>query len=180
MGYEVHIIRQTDSGEEVDITLDECNRFIESDADFTHPPVGNINYGKNLFCLPTDSSDPDDWPWMAWTNGRIHSKHGELSVMKKLGQMARAFGAVMMSDDGDLWSIDEEGRVSIQAFLEPVQGWPRPQRCLQEFQFPDNWITHFFCSPRPGSHSLGSSARVFWRGLWMSTISLTVIMAATV
>jgi hypothetical protein len=31
--------------------------------------------------------------------------------MKKLGQMARAFGAVVMSDDGDIWTITEDGRV---------------------------------------------------------------------
>ncbi len=111
MGYEVHVIRQSDSGAEVDITLEEWNRFIESDPDFRPPPVGNINQGKNLFYLPTDSSDPDDWPWIAWSNGRIHSRYCELSVMKKLGQMARLFGAVVMSDDGDIWTLDENGHI---------------------------------------------------------------------
>ena len=116
MGYEVHVIRQSGSGEEMEITLDEWNRFIEADADFTPPPAGNINYGQILFYLPTDSGDPDDWPWIAWTNGRIHSRYCEPAVLKKLGQMARVFGAVVMSDDGDIWTIDENGRVSMDGF----------------------------------------------------------------
>jgi hypothetical protein len=116
MGYEVHVIRQSDSGEKIHITLDEWNKFIELDTDFVSPPAGNINCGKNLFYLPTDSSDADDWPWIVWTNGSISSKYCELSVLKKLGQMARTFGAVVMSDDGDIWSIDENGRVTIDGY----------------------------------------------------------------
>lgn len=116
MGYEVHVVRRSDSGAEVEITLDEWNRFIESDPDLTPPPVGNINYGKNLFLLPTDSNDPDSWPWIAWTNGSIHSKYCEPEVMKKLGQMARHFSAVVMSDDGDIWTIDENGHITMDGY----------------------------------------------------------------
>jgi hypothetical protein len=116
MDYEVHVVRQSDSGAETDITLDEWNKFIESDPDFTPPPVGNFNHGKNLLCLPIASTDPDDWPWIAWTNGRIHSKYCETAVLKKLGQVARVFGAVVMSDDGDIWTIDENGRITMDGF----------------------------------------------------------------
>jgi hypothetical protein len=38
MGYEVHVIRQSDSGEKIEITLDEWNKFIESDPDFEVDP----------------------------------------------------------------------------------------------------------------------------------------------
>ena len=116
MGYEVHVIRQSNSGEKIEITLDEWNRFIESDTDFTPPPVGNINYGKNLVLLPNDSSDPDAWPWIAWSSGSIHSKYCEPPVFKKLAQMARHFGAVVMSDDGDIWTIDENGHIAMDGF----------------------------------------------------------------
>jgi hypothetical protein len=116
MGYEVHVVRQTNTGDEVEISLEEWNTFIECDPDFTPPPVGNINHGKNLVLLPTDSGDPDSWPWIAWSSGRIHSKYCELAVMKKLGQMARFFGAVVISDDGDVWNIDENGRVTMEGY----------------------------------------------------------------
>lgn len=117
MGYEVRVIRQSDSGEETEIRLEEWDDFIKADPDFVPPPPGSTNAGsKNLFYLPTGSSNPDDWPWIAWSNGRIHTRYCELSVMKKLGQMASDFRAVVMSDDGDIWTICENGQVVIEGF----------------------------------------------------------------
>ena len=117
MGYEVHVIRQTESGEETDITLEEWQRFVDANSELVPPPHGNTNHHvKNLYCLPTESPDSEMWPWIAWTNGRIHSKYCERPVMKKLGEMARYFGAVVMSDDGDIWTIDETGNISIDGY----------------------------------------------------------------
>jgi hypothetical protein len=116
MGYEVHVVRQSDSGNEVEITLDEWNSYIASDPDFRRPAVGSTNYSENLVLLPTDSTDPESWPWIAWTTGSIHSKFPHAAVLKKLGQMARHFGAVVVSDDGDIWTIDENGRVSMEGY----------------------------------------------------------------
>lgn len=112
MGYEVHVIRQTESGEETDITLEEWQSFVDANPDLAPPPVGNINHHvENLYCLPTDSPNSEMCTWIAWTNGEIHSKYCDLPVMKKLGEIARHFEGVIMSDDGDIWTVDEQGRV---------------------------------------------------------------------
>lgn len=110
----VHVVRHSDLGVEVEIPLAEWKKFIASDPDFIPAAVGDTDNGKNLFLLPTDSNDPSVSPWIAWADGRIHSKFCELAVLKKLGQMARRFGAVVMSDDGDIWTIDENGRITVE------------------------------------------------------------------
>jgi len=33
-----------------------------------------------------------------------------------MGQIARHFNAVVMSDDGDIWTIDENGKVSMEGY----------------------------------------------------------------
>ena len=34
-------------------------------------------------------------------------------MLKKIGQVARHFEAVVSNDDGDIWNIDENGRVTM-------------------------------------------------------------------
>ena len=115
MGLSVHIFRQSDDGGRVPITLDEWNAYIESDRDLRRPEPGNLNYSGSIALLPSDSSDPDNWQWIAWTSGSLHSDYPQPPMLKKMVQVARYFGAVVSSDDGDLWEIDENGHVSIPA-----------------------------------------------------------------
>lgn len=113
MSYSVHIIRQTAEGQETPIPLDEWNAYIEADPDLRRPEPGHPNYSETLVLLPSDASSPDDWQWLSWTSGSISSDYPQQPMLKKMGQVARHFGAVVMSDDGDIWTIDENGKVSM-------------------------------------------------------------------
>lgn len=116
MSYSVHIVRQTSEGQEVPITLDEWNAYIQSDPDLKRPEPGHPNYRDTLVLLPAEGVNPDDWQWLSWSNGSISSDYPKQRMLKKMGQIARHFDAVVSSDDGDIWTIDENGRVTVDGY----------------------------------------------------------------
>lgn len=117
MGYAIYITRESATENASGITLDEWNDYIDSDPDFKRPEPGDVNHGRNLVILSSsESGDPDHWGWLAWGEGSLHSEYPQTEMLKKIGQIARHFGAVVRSDDGELWIIDENGRVSIEGY----------------------------------------------------------------
>jgi hypothetical protein len=116
MSYSVTIIRQTAEGRESQIALDEWNSYIESDPELKRPEPGHPNYNDTLVLLPTEDVSPDDWQWLWWVNGKISSDYPQEPMLKKMGQVARHFNAVVRSDDGDIWTIDENGRVTMDGY----------------------------------------------------------------
>jgi hypothetical protein len=113
MSCSVHIIRQLAGGGQTPITLEEWNAFVEADPDLKRPEPGHLNYSETLALLPSASYLPDDWQWLLWDSGSISSDYPQQPMLKKIGQIARHFDAVVMNDEGEVWSIDGEGRVSI-------------------------------------------------------------------
>ena len=116
MSYSVYIIRKSEDGQESPITLDEWNAYIEADPDLKRPDPGHPNYSETLVLLPLDGSPPENWQWLGWLNGSISSDYPQPPMLKKIGQVARIFGAVVMSDDGDIWTIDDNGQVSMDGY----------------------------------------------------------------
>jgi hypothetical protein len=116
MSYSVHILRQTPEGQETPITLDEWNAYIDADSDLKRPEPEHPSFRKDLALLPSDGVNPDDWQSLRWVTGSILSDYPQQPMLKKMGQIARHFSAVVMSDDGDIWTIDEEGRVSMEGY----------------------------------------------------------------
>jgi hypothetical protein len=116
MSYSVTIVRQTDEGRETPITLDEWNSYIESDPELKRPDSHHPNFNDNLVLLPAEGVDPDDWQWLWWVTGSISSDYPQPPMLKKMGQVARHFNAVVRSDDGDIWTIDENGGVSMDGY----------------------------------------------------------------
>jgi len=115
MGYSIHIVRQTADGSEVPITLDEWKAYVASDPDLVYPEPGHPNYsGETLALLPSESAPPEDWQWLSWGSGSISSDYPQLPMLKKMAQAVRHFGAVVVSDDGDVWTIDDNGRVRVE------------------------------------------------------------------
>jgi hypothetical protein len=110
----LHIVRRTAEGQEVPITLDEWNAYIDSDADLKRPEPGHPNYGYDaLALLPAEGVNQDDWQWLWWVTGSIFSDYPQRPMLKKMGQIARDFNAVLSGDEGDVWTIDENGIVTI-------------------------------------------------------------------
>jgi len=116
MSNPVHILRQTQEGQETLIVLDEWNACIDTDLELKRPEPGHSNYSDTLVLLPSDAASPDDWQSLRWVTGSLLADYPQQPMLKKMGQIARHFDAVMMSDDGDIWTIDENGKVSMDGY----------------------------------------------------------------
>lgn len=116
MSYSVHIIRQKADGQEAPIKLDEWNAFIEADPDLKQPERDAPNFREGMALLPTTETSPDEWQSLHWVTGSLLSDYPQQPMLKKMGQIARHFDAVVMSDDGDIWTIDENGKVSMEDY----------------------------------------------------------------
>lgn len=116
MSYSVHIIRQTPDGQETPITLDEWDAYIDADSDLKRPELGHPNYSDTLILLSSDTASPDDWQSLRWVTGSLLADYPQQQMLKKMGQIAKHFDAVVMSDDGDIWTIDENGKVSMEGY----------------------------------------------------------------
>lgn len=99
----------------VPITEGEWNAYIESDPDLRRSERRNLNNSDTIVLLSSDSADPDDWQWLSWVTGSIYSDDPQKTMLRKMGQIARYFGAIIMSDDGDIWQIDQDGRVRVES-----------------------------------------------------------------
>ena len=113
MSYSVHILRQTEEGQEVPITLDEWNAYVDADSDLVRFEPGHPHHSEKLVFLRSDSTSPDEWQWLQWVTGSLSSDYPQQPMLKKMGQIARHFDAIVMSDDGDIWAIDESGKVTM-------------------------------------------------------------------
>jgi hypothetical protein len=122
MSLSVYIVRQALDGQETPISLDEWNEYIETDSDLKRPDLNHPNYGETLVLLPQERVRAEDWQWLHWTSGSISSDYPQQPMLKKIGQIARHLGAVVMSDEGELWTIDDDGRVSIPGRFEASSG----------------------------------------------------------
>ena len=113
----VHILRITADGRPVPITLAEWNAFLATDPDFVRPGPDNPNYHlrESLALLPTDSANSYDWPWIHCAPNVIYSEYPQQPMLKKIGQIARHFGAIVRRDVGDFCFIDESGEVRIES-----------------------------------------------------------------
>jgi hypothetical protein len=116
MSYSVHILRKSADGQDTPITIDEWNAYIESDHELKRPEPGHPNFRDALVLLPAAGVPPEDWQWLWWVTGSISSDYPQQPMLKKMGQVARHFDAVVMSDDGDIWTIDEDGKVSMEGY----------------------------------------------------------------
>lgn len=116
MSYSIHIIRQTPDGQEAPIPLDEWSAFIDADPDLKRPERGAPDYKEGLALLPTDDAGPEEWQSLRWINGSLLSDYPQRAMLRKMGQITRHFDAVVMSDDGDIWTIDENGKVSVEGY----------------------------------------------------------------
>lgn len=116
MSYSVHILRQTGDGQETPVTMEEWNAYIDQDGDLKRPGPEHPDFRNGVVFLPVEAAGPDDWQSLRWVSGSILSDYPQQPMMKKIGQIARHFGAVVMSDDGDIWIIDDDGQLSMEGF----------------------------------------------------------------
>ena len=139
MGYDFHITRREnwlDEGD--DITREEFIRYVRDDAEFKHP--GKM--GEDWADWRSPKSQYESW--LSWSDGQIYTKNPEPEFINKMVAVARALGARVQGDDGEIYlsatEVQDEGPKSAPTApaTKPSGGfsqWPLWKRCLAAFLF---------------------------------------------
>ena len=125
MGYDLHITRRKhwadlDSGD--DISREEFESYVRSDAEFTYPSQMGEDYAE--WKRPKTSYQS----WLCWQNGQIQTKNPEAEFIDKMVAIAKHFKAVAQGDDGEVYLSATEVR---RDTLTPAETAPaKPSKAL--------------------------------------------------
>lgn len=126
MGYDLHITRRqswTDTGD--DISIEDFERYLKSDPEFSYPSPMGANYAE------WKSPETAYESWLCWDEGRIYSKNPEPELVEKMVVVAKALRAKVEGDDGEIYEsatkIDQSGG-SVAAIAVPSASFGAPFR----------------------------------------------------
>jgi hypothetical protein len=117
VGYDIHIIRSdhwSDIEPDQQITAQEWLAYVSGD-----PELQLAGYNGEYFALWSGQSRYPD-PWFDWSLGRIHTKNPDPPLVAKAIEIARALGARVQGDDGEIYLPD--GRVERDEAIDDRPG----------------------------------------------------------
>jgi hypothetical protein len=141
MSYEIHIVRglQPDNSEQ-QISAAEWIAYIESDSGLQRVSNQNTNFVQAK--LISASADESDGQVLTWSGGGISARYPKKSLLAKMSHIAKHFEANVISDDGETWTITEDGRVRVDSPLgAPDTNRPVPE---EEEQLPRGIMWPYF------------------------------------
>lgn len=115
MGYELHIVRDFDwgdDGKESSISLEEWLAYVQTDkalelADGYQIRLSGTDYIQNApgFCNWTGHSTrvDDDKPWFEYGMGMISTKHPDDETIRKMITIAQTLNGSVQGDDGEIY-----------------------------------------------------------------------------
>jgi hypothetical protein len=116
MSYEIHIVRGPECGNpEHQITAAEWIAYIESDPELQRVTGQNPNFIQAKLVSTPNMEDDGQVLTALVGGGAISSGYAEKPLLSKISQIAKHFGAYVVSDDGDLWNITEDGTVQVES-----------------------------------------------------------------
>jgi hypothetical protein len=113
MGYYVNIICENNLAEFEGITLAEWHNYIDRDPELQRPPE-NVPNAKFLALLRSVANNPERWPCLYWTNGRISTKYPDRRTVLKMIEIARYFGGNVVGEESERYTTNEEGRLFVE------------------------------------------------------------------
>jgi hypothetical protein len=117
MGYELHIVRQTDyddENEESNITLTEWINYVQSDNELTltngysfkFPGQPDVGWHESIgFCnwVGHPIENADTVPRFNYNRGVISAKYPDKHTIGKMIKIAQSLNAKVRGDDGEYW-----------------------------------------------------------------------------
>jgi hypothetical protein len=105
MGYDAHITRADfwPDSPETPITLAEWQAVVAADAELEPLPAMRLTYVRWL----GPSTLPDSW--LAWDEGRVHTKNPDPALLAKCCHLAQSLGARVQGDDGEVYALGPDG-----------------------------------------------------------------------
>jgi hypothetical protein len=118
MSYDLHIVRGEDTlGNPAHrITVEEWVAYVESDAELRFTEEGKPFYSPHLALLPQGPEDPEGWPWLSWSSGKIYAKYPQEPTVRKMLSIAAHFGGYVTGDEGETYSLDENGKIAVKPY----------------------------------------------------------------
>ena len=113
VGYDIHIVRDPSDYDRHPITAEEWQRYIDADSDLRRPEIGKSYYSDGLALLPSAPGDPEGWPWLSWSGGTIYAKYPQEDTLKKMLQIAKYFEAQVVGDEGEIYVLDKQGKITV-------------------------------------------------------------------
>ncbi len=101
MGYELYITRKKDYFDEEgkDISMDEWHEYVESDPELAI----DLDVGDHFARWSGDNRHGPGEAWFDWFEGYIKTKAPDEKILAKMLNIARAFGAKVQGDDGEVY-----------------------------------------------------------------------------
>lgn len=110
MSYDLHILRVPESKEN-QISADEWLSCIASDPELQRRQSGDDPAGWIIATV----TGAEEWESLRWREGWISASYPQDRMASKMSAIAQRLGAVLMGDDGDIWTITEDGRMVVDS-----------------------------------------------------------------
>jgi hypothetical protein len=113
MSYSLHIVRGPDwfDNSEHQVSPQEWTAYIESD-----PDLERINlHSAHSVDAKLKADDPGDGQLLSLSSGSISSDYPQPPLLKKMFEIAKHFNGYVVSDDGDIFSLGEDGKIRMEA-----------------------------------------------------------------
>jgi hypothetical protein len=91
------------------VSAEEWISYIESDPEL----VRAANQNEKSIEAKLAASSDDDGQVLRLSSGSISSSYPQPSLLTKMFQIAKHFGAYVVSDDGDIYTLSETGKLQI-------------------------------------------------------------------
>ena len=114
MSYDLHILRVPESSDNR-ISPHEWLSCIESDPEL-HQDTSSELPEEWMVARVVGS---EEWESLQWSGGSISASYPQQKMVSKMFAIAQRLGAVVMSDDGDIWTMAEDGRILVDSPIEP-------------------------------------------------------------
>ena len=147
MGYDLHITRATiwALNAQHPISAEEWLAYIEEDPELSLSP----NDGPHFARWAGESKYPD--PWLDWDAGNIYTKNPDEALVEKMVASARALGAQVQGDDGEVYHSGYEPPVypkptwrdGLRRWWEAVRPRPPMKEIVPPFAVGDRVVNAF-------------------------------------
>jgi hypothetical protein len=120
MGHDIHITRKKNWSDESQnaITLDEWKACVRNDSEMKLDNFAEIITQKADF-IRFDSEGIAVWTkhssvenvFISWRNGKVSVSKPDDEIIKKMIRIAEKLKAKVQSDEGEIYSLDENGNI---------------------------------------------------------------------
>lgn len=141
MSFDIHIVRGPESDNpEHRISAPEWIAHLNSDPELQRITGTNPDFIQAKLAATPGSGE--DGQVLTWSRGGISASFPQKPLLSKMARIARHFDAIIISDDGDVWDVSEDGHVRV--VTQPEAPKPKPAPTSERLPPPAGIIWPYF------------------------------------